>query len=65
MDSTFGGDGVTFRWDFGDGTPFTNVYTSATSGHTYAAPGIYTVRVEATNGLGTRVIGQTKSDRGI
>ena len=60
MDSTFGGDGVTFRWDFGDGTPFTSVYTSATSGHTYAAPGIYTVRVEATNGLGTRVIGQTR-----
>ena len=59
MDSTFGGSGVTYRWDFGDGTPFTNVYTSATSGHTYAAPGIYTVRVEATNGLGTRVIGET------
>jgi minor extracellular serine protease Vpr len=58
MDSTFGGDGVTYRWDFGDGTPFTNAYTSATSGHTYATPGIYTVRVEATNGLGTRVIGQ-------
>ena len=59
VDSTFGGDGVTFRWDFGDGTPFTNVYTSATAGHTYAAPGAYTVRVEATNGLGTRVIGET------
>ena len=59
MVSTFGGDGVTFRWDFGDGTPFTPVYTSATAGHTYAAPGTYTVRVEATNGLGTRVIGET------
>jgi PKD repeat protein len=59
MASTFGGQGATFRWDFGDGTPFTNAYTSATSGHTYAVPGTYTVRVEATNGLGTRVIGET------
>ncbi len=63
MDSTFGGDGVTYRWDFGDGTPFTTVYTSATAGHTYAEPGTYTVRVEATNGLDTRVIGETTDDR--
>jgi PKD repeat protein len=59
LDSTFGGSGVTYRWDFGDGTPFTPVYKSATAGHTYAVPGTYTVRVEATNGLGTRVIGET------
>jgi len=59
MESTFGGAGVTYRWDFGDGTPFTPVYKSATAGHTYAAPGTYTVRVEATNALGTRTIGET------
>ncbi len=59
VDSTHGGAGVTYRWDFGDGTPFTNVYKSATVGHTYADPGTYTVRVEATDGLGTHTIGQT------
>ena len=57
--SEFGGDGVTYRWDFGDDTPFTNAYTSATAGHTYAKPGLYTVRVEITNQLGTRIIVET------
>ena len=59
MESTYGGAGVTYRWDFGDGTPFTNAYTSATAGHTYDEPGTYTVRVEAVNGLDTRAIGET------
>ena len=59
MESTYGGAGVTYRWDFGDGTPFTNAFTSATVGHTYDEPGTYTVRVEAVNGLDTRVIGET------
>lgn len=58
MDSTYGGDGVFFRWDFGDGTPFTRPYRSATAGHTYTAPGTYTVRVEATNALGTKAIAE-------
>jgi len=56
VESEFGADGVTYRWDFGDGTPFTEAYTSATAGHTYAEPGIYTVRVQITNELGTTII---------
>jgi|GEM_PF-399915 len=60
VDSTYGGAGVTYRWDFGDGTPFTNPYKSATAGHTYTQDGKYTVRVEVTNGLGTRTIGETE-----
>jgi PKD repeat protein len=47
---------VTYRWDFGDGTPFTPPYESDTVGHTYAKPGRYVVRVEATNQFGTTVI---------
>ena len=57
LTSDYGGAGVFYRWDFGDGTAFTVGSKSATAGHTYAAPGTYTVRVEATNALGTRVIG--------
>lgn len=60
MDSIYGGDGMTYRWDFGDGTGFTNAYKSATAGHSYTAAGVYTVRVEATNGLGTKAIGETE-----
>jgi subtilisin family serine protease len=45
----------TFRWDPGDGTP--PVRTDAPSyAHTYAAPGTYVVRVEATGALGHRVV---------
>jgi len=57
--SAFGGDGVSYRWDFGDGTPFTNEYKSATAGHKYAKSGIYTVRVEITNELGTKIVVKT------
>jgi subtilisin family serine protease len=58
MTSEFGGEGVTYRWDFGDGTAFTPPFESDTVGHTYAKPGRYVVRVEATNAFGTTVIGQ-------
>ena len=44
--------GVSYRWDFGDDSPFTNATTSATGGQAYEAAGVYTVRVEATNALG-------------
>jgi subtilisin family serine protease len=50
-------DGTTYRWDFGDGTPFTNAYTTSTASHTYPVCGVYTVRVEATNTYGNRTIG--------
>ncbi len=55
MTSTFGGDAVTYRWDFGDGT-VTNATSSPYGGHTYMYPGEYTVRLETTNALGTRAL---------
>lgn len=36
----------TWSWDFGDGTPFSN---EASPKHTYAAPGIYTVKLTVTS----------------
>ena len=49
--------GVKYRWDFGDGTPFTTFSTSRTVGHTYAFCGTYEVRVEAVGSLGNSAIG--------
>ncbi len=49
--------GVSYRWDFGDGSPYTDSYPNNQASHAYSAAGEYTVRVEATNGLGTREIG--------
>jgi hypothetical protein len=49
--------GVTYRWDFGDGTPYTNAFTSSQAGHTYATCGTYTVRVEVTDSWGNQAIG--------
>ncbi|HQZ71748.1 MAG TPA: S8 family serine peptidase [Anaerolineae bacterium] len=62
MTSTQGGGAVSHRWDFGDGSPFTNAYASATAGHAYARPGSYTVVVETTNRLGNRALGSTIVD---
>lgn len=58
--SNLGGDGASYRWDFGDGSDFTDANASRFSGHTYTEAGNYTVRVEATNELGTRVLGETQ-----
>jgi hypothetical protein len=52
------GQSATYRWDFGDGTPITPAYSSATAGHTYQQPGRYHVRVEGTDFLGTRAISE-------
>jgi hypothetical protein len=52
--------GVSYRWDFGDGSPFTDPNGSNVATHTYAAAGEYRVRVEATDALGTRVLGCTR-----
>ncbi|MGC9348992.1 MAG: S8 family serine peptidase [Anaerolineae bacterium] len=49
--------GATYRWDFGDGSDFTDATTSTVAGHTYDMCGTYTVRVEATNAWGNTVIG--------
>ncbi len=44
--------GVSYRWDFGDGSPYAGPYTSDTAGHSYDVCGTYKVRVEATDSLG-------------
>jgi YVTN family beta-propeller protein len=46
--STNGGPAVTYRWDFGDGSPPTSPSTSTTVSHLYAAPGLYNVTLTAT-----------------
>lgn len=38
-----GSGGVTYSWNFGDGTPATAFSSSNTAAHTYTAPGHYTV----------------------
>lgn len=49
-------NGVSYRWDFGDGSAIYGPVSINTTGHTYAACGDYTVRVEATNNWGNVVI---------
>jgi len=51
-----GTTGVSYRWDFGDGSPYTNAYTSDVASHAYAVCGNYTVRVEVTDSLGNAVV---------
>jgi subtilisin family serine protease len=48
---------VTYRWDWGDGTPYTAPTTSNTAGHEYQACGNYTIRVEAVDSWGNHAIG--------
>jgi subtilisin family serine protease len=52
-----GTTGLKYRWDFGDGTPFTNLTSTTQASHTYQVCGTYTVRVEVTNSYGNRAIG--------
>jgi YVTN family beta-propeller protein len=42
-----GAPGTRYRWTFGDGTPQTEYSTDTNISHAYAAPGLYTVTVEA------------------
>lgn len=42
-----GGTGTRYRWTFGDGTAQTAYSTATSIAHTYAAPGLYSVTVEA------------------
>ncbi len=61
ISSTLGSSqGARYRWDFGDGTAFTNFYESDTIGHTYQYCGDYTVRVEAVDDWGNHTIGQAR-----
>lgn len=47
---------TSYRFNYGDGTP-DDVGTSATQSHRFAAPGVYTVRVTATDSLGRTATG--------
>lgn len=42
-----GGTGTRYRWTFGDGSAQTAYSTATSIAHTYAAPGLYNVTVEA------------------
>jgi subtilisin family serine protease len=53
-----GTTGLTYRWDFGDGSAFAGPYSTSQASHSYAICGVYRVRVEATDSYGNRVIGQ-------
>jgi len=48
--------GETYRWDFGDGTPYSEAFTSSQASHTYNTCGVYTVRVEVTDSWGNVAI---------
>ncbi len=48
--------GVSYRWDFGDGTDWTPAYASSQVSHTYAKTGWYTVRVEVTDNYGHKTV---------
>lgn len=58
LTSNIGGtSGLSYRWDFGDGTPYTDWSSNSTATHTYAKYGNYTVRVEVIDSLGNHAIG--------
>jgi YVTN family beta-propeller protein len=42
-----GGQDVSFRWNFGDGSPVTAYSASGTASHVYESPGLYKVTVSA------------------
>lgn len=48
--------GVSYRWDFGDGTAYTTPSASDTVSHTYAGRGSYVVRVEVVDSLGNHAV---------
>jgi subtilisin family serine protease len=48
---------VSYRWDFGDGTPYTPSQETPEVSHTYVACSTYTVRVEITDSYGNVSIG--------
>lgn len=60
MDALHGGEAVRVRWDFGDGSPYTEATSGSQAAHRYERPGTYRVRVEATNSLGTVALGEAQ-----
>jgi len=57
VESEFGLGGVSYRWDFGDGSPYLGPFANNVVAHTYAECGTYTVRVEAVDWYGNVAIG--------
>ncbi|HSM54763.1 MAG TPA: S8 family serine peptidase [Candidatus Sulfomarinibacteraceae bacterium] len=59
LDSNIPGTyGVSYRWDFGDGSDYTPAYSSNLVSHQYETCGTYTIRVEAVDSWGNHVIGE-------
>ncbi|MBI2953285.1 MAG: S8 family serine peptidase, partial [Chloroflexi bacterium] len=50
---------VSYRWDFGDGTPYEGPSASPMTSHSYTSGGTRTVRVEVTDSLGNKAISST------
>ena len=53
------GEGYTYRWDFGDGSPYTAPSQSPTTTHSYPvmANGMtYVIRLEATDSYGNKTV---------
>lgn len=51
--------GFTYTWDFGDGTPARSGRELVEPSHTYGTPGIYTIRLSATDKDGATSIAST------
>jgi hypothetical protein len=49
-------EGISYRWDFGDGT-IVGPFNTSDASHQYALCGHYTVTVEATDSFGNKTIG--------
>lgn len=52
-----GVEGMTYRWDFGDGTPIKGPYASSVAAHQYERCGHHTVTAEGTDTYGNRAVG--------
>ena len=50
--------GVSYRWDFGDGSASAGPFSNNQVTHTFARPGNYLVRVEATDNRGNQSLGE-------
>ena len=48
---------VSYRWDFGDGSPIVGPLATSEAGHAYADCGTYTIRAEITDSFGNVAIG--------
>ena len=55
-----GTTGISYRWDYGDGSAFVGPVEVNQTGHYYEMCGVYTVRVEATDSWGNVAIGSSQ-----